>query len=61
MTRRAESDGATCDRCIDFVAPWKIVPQKVVASALVTDEPIDAINASFDQTQIEAHARAWNP
>jgi hypothetical protein len=46
---------------IDFLVKWKVVPVKVPADEVVTNELTDAINASFDQPKIEAQARAWKP
>jgi NitT/TauT family transport system substrate-binding protein len=59
VTRWGESNLANFDAYIDFLVQWKIVPQKVPASELVTNELIDEINASFDQKKIEAQAKAW--
>lgn len=59
VARWGESNLANFDSYIDFLVHWKIVPQKVPASELVTNELIDEINASFDQKKIEAQAKAW--
>ena len=59
VTRWGESNVANFDGYIDFLVKWKIVPQKVPASELVTNELVDEINASFDQKKIEAQAKAW--
>lgn len=61
VTKWGESNVANFDSYIDFLVQWKIVPQKVPASELVTNELVDEINASFDQKKIEAQARAWKP
>jgi NitT/TauT family transport system substrate-binding protein len=61
VTSWGESNVANFDNYIDFLVQWKIVPQKVPASELVTNELIDEINASFDQKKIEAQAKAWKP
>jgi NitT/TauT family transport system substrate-binding protein len=61
VTRWGQSNLANFDSYIDFLVQWKIVPQKVPASELVTNELIDEINASFDQKKIEAQAKAWKP
>jgi len=59
VTRWGESNLANFDAYIDFLVKWKIVPQKVAASELVTNELIDEINASFDQKKVEAQAKGW--
>jgi len=59
VTRWGESNVANFDSYIDFLVQWKIVPQKVPASELVTNELIDEINASVEQKKIEAQAKAW--
>jgi NitT/TauT family transport system substrate-binding protein len=61
VTKWGESNVANFDSYIDFLVQWKIVPQKVPASELVTNELVDEINASFDQAKIEAQAKAWKP
>ena len=61
VTKWGESNVANFDSYIDFLVQWKIVPQKVPASELVTNELVDEINASFDQKKIEAQAKAWKP
>lgn len=61
VTKWGESNVANFDSYIDFLVQWKIVPQKVPASELVTNELVDDINASFDQKKIEAQAKAWKP
>jgi hypothetical protein len=40
---------------------WKLVPVKVPADEVVTNELTDEINASFDPAKIEAQAKAWKP
>ena len=59
VTSWGESNVANFDSYIDFLVQWKIVPQKVPASELVTNELIGEINASFDRKKIEAQAKAW--
>jgi NitT/TauT family transport system substrate-binding protein len=54
-----ESNMTNYNNYIDFLVKWKIVPQKIPASDVVTNDLVDAINASFDQAKIEALARAY--
>ncbi|MEJ0015273.1 MAG: ABC transporter substrate-binding protein [Acetobacteraceae bacterium] len=61
VTKWGESNVKNFDDYIDFLVQWKIVPQKVPASELVTNDLVDEINASFDQGKIEAQAKAWKP
>jgi NitT/TauT family transport system substrate-binding protein len=61
VTKWGESNVKNFDDYIDFLVQWKIVPQKVPASELVTNDLIDEINASFDQAKVVAQAKAWKP
>ena len=61
VTKWGESNMANFNNYIDFLVKWKLAPVKVPADEVVTNELIDAINASFDQAKIEAQARAWKP
>jgi NitT/TauT family transport system substrate-binding protein len=58
VKRWGESNVPNFDAYIDFLVKWKIVPQKVPASELVTNDLIDDIN-TFDAAKIEAAARAY--
>jgi len=60
VKRWGESNVPNFDAYIDFLVKWKIVPQKVPASELVTNDLIDDIN-TFDVGKIEAAARAYKP
>jgi predicted ABC-type transport system involved in lysophospholipase L1 biosynthesis ATPase subunit len=60
VKRWGESNVDNFDRYIDFLVKWKIVPQKVPASELVTNDLIDDIN-SFDAGKIEAMAKSYKP
>jgi NitT/TauT family transport system substrate-binding protein len=56
-----ESNITNFNNYIDFLVKWKLVPVKVPAEEVVTNELTDEINASFDQAKIEAQAKAWKP
>lgn len=56
-----ESNMANFNNYIDFLAKWKVIPVKVPANQVVTNDLIGEINASFDQAKIEAMAKAWKP
>jgi NitT/TauT family transport system substrate-binding protein len=59
VKRWGESNLANFNNYIEFLVKWKVVPQKVAAEDLVTNELVDEINASFDRAKIEAQARSW--
>lgn len=61
VTKWGESNVTNFDNYIDFLVKWKLVPQKVPAVELVTNDLVPEINASFDQAKIEAQAKAWTP
>jgi NitT/TauT family transport system substrate-binding protein len=61
VTKWGESNVKNFDDYIDFLVQWKIVPAKVPAREVVTNDLIDEINAGFDQAKIEAQAKAWRP
>jgi NitT/TauT family transport system substrate-binding protein len=61
VTKWGQSNMANYNTYIDFLVKWKLVPVKVPADEVVTNEVTDAINASFDQAKIEAQAKAWKP
>jgi NitT/TauT family transport system substrate-binding protein len=61
VTKWGQSNMANYSNYIDFLVKWKLVPVKVPADDVVTNELTDAINASFDQAKIEAQAKAWKP
>jgi NitT/TauT family transport system substrate-binding protein len=56
-----EANMTNYNNYIDFLVKWKIAPVKVAAEDVVTNDLIDAINASFDPAQIAAKATAWKP
>ena len=60
VRRWGESKVENFDRYIDFLVKWKIVPQRVPASELVTNDLVDDIN-SFDAGKIEALAKSYKP
>jgi NitT/TauT family transport system substrate-binding protein len=60
VKRWGESNVENFDRYIDFLVKWKIVPQKVPANDLVTNDLIDDIN-TFDAAKIEAMAKSFKP
>lgn len=60
VTRWGESSMANYDSYVDFLVKWKILPQKVPASDLVTNDLIDDINR-FDVADVVAQAKAWKP
>ena len=57
VTKWGENTLANYDAYIDFLLKWKVVPQKVPAAELVTNDLIDAINA-FDTAKVVAQAKA---
>jgi NitT/TauT family transport system substrate-binding protein len=61
VTKWGQSNMTNFNNYIDFLVKWKIVPEKVPAEEVVTNELVDAINASFDQAKVEAQAKAWKP
>jgi NitT/TauT family transport system substrate-binding protein len=60
VTKWGESSVANYDAYVDFLVKWKVVPQKVPASDLVTNDLIDEINR-FDAADVAAQAKAWKP
>jgi NitT/TauT family transport system substrate-binding protein len=60
VKRWGESVPAYYDAYVDFLVKWKVVPQKVPASDLVTNDLIDAIN-QFDSADVTAKAKAYKP
>ncbi|MFL5281998.1 MAG: ABC transporter substrate-binding protein [Rhodopila sp.] len=61
VTKWGQSNMVNFNNYIDFLVQWKIVPVKVPAEEVVTNNLVDEINASFDQAKIEAQAKAWKP
>ncbi|HVY15120.1 MAG TPA: ABC transporter substrate-binding protein [Rhodopila sp.] len=61
VTKWGESNMANFNNYIDFLVKWKIVPQKVPADEVVTNDLVDDINASFDAKKVEAAAKAYKP
>lgn len=61
VTKWGQSNMTNFNNYIDFLVKWKLVPQKVPADEVVTNELVDAINASFDPAKVEAAAKAWKP
>jgi NitT/TauT family transport system substrate-binding protein len=61
VTKWGQSNMANFNSYIDFLVKWKLVPQAVPASDMITNDLVDTINASFDQGKIEAQAKAWTP
>jgi NitT/TauT family transport system substrate-binding protein len=61
VTKWGESNLKNYDDYIDFLVKLKVTPQKFPASELVTNDLVDAINASFDAAQVAARAKAWKP
>jgi NitT/TauT family transport system substrate-binding protein len=61
VTKWGQSNMVNFNNYIDFLVQWKIVPVKVPAEEVVTNDLVDEINASFDQAKIEAQAKAWKP
>jgi NitT/TauT family transport system substrate-binding protein len=61
VTRWGESNIANFNSYIDFLVKWKLVPEKIAATELVTNDLVPEINASFDQAKIEDQAKAWKP
>lgn len=61
VTKWGESNIANFNSYIDFLVKYKVVPQKVPADQVITNDLVDEINASFDQQKIEAQAKAWKP
>ncbi|HET6607434.1 MAG TPA: ABC transporter substrate-binding protein [Rhodopila sp.] len=59
VTKWGESNMTNYNNYIDFLVKWKIVPQKIPADQVVTNDLIDDINASFDAKKIEAEAKAY--
>src|ERR1700722_6616568 len=57
VTKWGESNMANYNNYMDFLVKWKLVPVKVPADEVVTNELTDEINASFDQAKIEATAK----
>jgi hypothetical protein len=45
----------------DFLVKWKLVPAKVPADEVVTNDLVAEIDASFGQANIEAQVKAWKP
>jgi NitT/TauT family transport system substrate-binding protein len=60
VTKWGESSLANYDAYVDFLVKWKIVPQKVAAGDLVTNDLIDEVN-HFDLAAVAAQAKAWKP
>jgi len=60
VTRWGESNLANLDAYVDFLVKWKVVPQKVPAADLVTNDFLSEMNA-FDPARIREQARAWKP
>lgn len=60
VTKWGESSLANYDAYVDFLVKWKVVPQKVPAAELVTNDLIDDIN-KFDAAAVVAQAKAWKP
>jgi NitT/TauT family transport system substrate-binding protein len=61
VTKWGQSNMENYTNYIDFLVKWKLVPVKVPAEDVVTNELTDEINASFDPAKIEAQAKAWKP
>lgn len=61
VTKWGQSNMTNFNNYIDFLVKWKIVPQKVPADEVVTNELVDDINASFDAGKVEADAKAYKP
>lgn len=61
VTKWGESNLKNYDDYIDFLVRLKVTPQKFPASELVTNDLVDAINASFDAAKVAAQAKAWKP
>jgi NitT/TauT family transport system substrate-binding protein len=61
VTKWGQSNMGNYNNYVDFLVKWKLAPVKVPADEVVTNELVDAINASFDQAKIEAQAKAWKP
>ena len=59
VTKWDQTNITNFNNYIDFLVKWKLVPVKVPADEVVTNDLVDAINASFDQAKIEAQAKAW--
>lgn len=60
VSKWGESSPANYDAYVDFLVKWHIVPQKVPATDLVTNDLIDDINR-FDAATVVAQAKAWKP
>ncbi len=59
VTKWGQSNMTNYDNYIDFLVKWKIVPQKIPANEVVTNDLVDDINGSFDAKKIEADAKAY--
>ncbi len=58
VSRWGENSLANYDAYVDFLVKWKVVPEKVAAGDLVTNDLIEDINR-FDAAAVAARARAW--
>jgi NitT/TauT family transport system substrate-binding protein len=61
VTKWGQSNIENFNNYIDFLVKWKVVPQKVPAQDVVTNDLVDEINASFDPAKVEAQAKTWKP
>ena len=58
VTRWGESSVKDFDAYQDFLLKWKVIPIKVPAGEMVTNELIDEVN-KFDAARVAADAKAY--
>ena len=61
VTKWGQSNMTNFNNYIEFLVKYKLVPQKVPADEVVTNELVDEINASFDAAKVAEMAKGWKP